>query len=194
MEWLKEYAKSFVEEDKMESFVEGFKKEFPKHAALKKDFNARGDEIDTLKGQLEKMNGDLLKAQESKNPNEELKAELDRITGEFDTFKQESSKRESQRDMKDQLKTHISKTFNDDAVDLLLSTFNLDELTTNEKGEIVDLEAKLGRLKEERPSLVKELTPESPKPKDKQTPPEVDTSKMTDDEYYAAKKAEKEGK
>lgn len=192
MEWVKEYAKSFVSEDQIESFVEGFNKEFPKHAVIKSEFNKRGEMIESLTGQLETVNQQVTELKEKGNPNEELKNKLDSMTAEFEKYKQDASKRETQYAMKDKLKSELGKSFNEDAVDLLLGTFNLDDLTTNEAGDIVDLESKIGKLKEQRPNLVKEYKPTSPKPEDRNTPPEVDTSKMTDEEYYAWKAKQSE--
>lgn len=194
MEWIKELAKEFVPEDKMEAFVEGVKKEFPKHAALKVDFNAKIDEINDLNRQLEEMNGKIAELKEAGNPNEELKAKLEEINGEFNQFKSDTQKRENNRATKDTLKDELSKHFNKDAVDLLVGTFNLDELTKNEAGNIVDLETKIGRLKEERPNLVKGHTPETPPAPDRIPPaPDTDYSKMTDEEYFAAQRAKDGG-
>lgn len=192
MEWLKEYAKEFVSEDKMESFVEGFAKEFPKHAALKSDFNKRGEEIESLTNQLNTVNSQLTDLKEKGNPNDELKAKLDTMTAEFEKYKLDSSKREKQYGMKEKLRSELGKNFNEDAVDLLMSTFNLEELTTNEAGDIVDLESKIGKLKEARPTLVREYKATAPKPDDKNPVNEPDFSKMTDAEYYAYKAQHKE--
>lgn len=184
MEWLKEYAKSFVNEEQLESFVEGFKKEFPKHAALKSDFNKRGEEIDSLTKQLETVNAQVTELKEKGNPNDEMKKMLDNLTQELEAEKTNSKKREEQWGMKEKLKSALGKSFNEDSVDLLLGTFNLDEMTVNEAGDIVDLQAKIDRLKESRPSLVKDFTPDTPPAPDRNTPETVDTSKMTDAEYY----------
>lgn len=192
MEWVKEYVKNFVSEDQIESFVEGFNKEFPKHAVIKSEFNKRGEMIESLTGQLEGVNRQVTELKEKGNPNEELKSKLDNMTSEFEKYKQDASKREKQYVMKDRLKSELGKSFNEDAVDLLLGTFNLEELTTNEAGDIVDLESKIGKLKAERPNLVKEYKPTSPKPKDRTTTQEVDTSQMTDEEYYAWKAKQSE--
>lgn len=193
MEWMKEFAKAYIGEDKINEFVEGFNKEFPKHAALKSDFNERGEKIKSLEGELDRVGGELKTLKENGNPDEKLKVELERITGEFETYKRDASKREKQWGMKDALKGELGKHFNEDSVDLLLGTFDLNELTTNEAGEIVDLESKIGKLKEARPSLVRDYTPSTPMPKDKETPKETDTSKMSDEEYYQWKATQKEG-
>lgn len=190
MEWLKEYAKEFVSEEKMESFVEGFKKEFPKHAALKSDFNKRGEEIESLTNQLNGVNAQLTELKEKGNPNDELKSKLEVMTAEFEKYKLDSSKREAQYGMKEKLRSVLGKNFNEDAVDLLMSTFNLEELTTNEAGDIVDLDLKINKLKESRPSLVRDFKPATPQPDDKKTPKDPDFSKMTDAEYYEYKAKE----
>jgi len=191
MEWIKELAKQYVSEENLEAFVEGVKKEFPKHAALKSDFNGKIAEIENLNGQLEKVNGEIASLKDASNPNEELKAKLETMTSDFETFKLDTQKRETQRSIKETLKKTLSKSFNDDAVDLLADTYKLDDMTINEAGEIVDIESKINRLKEQRPSLVKSYVADGTPPADRVTKPEVDTSKMSDDEYFAAKAAEK---
>lgn len=192
MEWLKEYAKEFVSEDKMESFVEGFTKEFPKHAALKSDFNKRGEEIESLTNQLNTVNSQLTELKEKGNPNDEMKLALDKLTTELETEKLNAKKREEQWEMKEQYKKALSKNFNEDAVDLLMQSTDFDSMTRNEAGDIVDLESKIGKLKEARPTLVREYKAAAPKPDDKNPVNEPDFSKMTDAEYYAYKAQHKE--
>jgi len=181
MDWLKDILGDNLSDENLDKI----KKELPKHFALKTDFNARGEEIKNLSAQLEAANQSIKEISAKAETSETLKAELEKISSEYENFKNETTKREQNYQKKDKLKALLSEKFNPDAIDLLVSTFDLDSINLNEAGEIVDGESKLQKLAEAKPGLVIKTTTEGTSPKDKQTDsPQDDYSKMTDEEYY----------
>jgi hypothetical protein len=67
----------------------------------------------------------------------------------------------------------------DDAVDLLIKDFKLEEIALDEKGEIKDCDKLIGAVKEKRPNLFIKTIADSEKPRDgKETDPTNDDSKL----------------
>ncbi len=155
MDWLKEILKDYVGDDKLDEVITKTNEVFPKHAIPKNKFNSVNDELKEYKtktDELQKQISDLSNSDKSK----ELQAELEKVTNEFSTFKGNTEKRELNRNKKLAIEKGL-KGANavDDALDLLTNTFDLETITLSEKGEVVDLESKLSKLKEEKPSLFK---------------------------------------
>jgi len=142
-------------------------------------------EYKDLETQSDATNKQIEELKNSSGEVEGLKEKLTTLTTEYDQFKQDSQKREVNFKKTTAYKELLSKNFNPDAVDLLLNTVNLDEINLNEAGKVVDGEVKMQRLAESKPSLKLSNVIEGNKPTDKTTVQEVDTSKMTDDEYFA---------
>jgi len=180
-EWIKKIVGEAFTDDMMEKV----KKEAPKHMALKTDFNARGDEITNLKKQLTETQAKIETLSKSATGNEELKAQLEKATLDLETFKNETDKREKNFIKSGKLKDALAKKITPDAVDLIIPSFNLDELNVNEAGEIVDIDSKIDKILESRPTLKLDSKINGTPPKDKNNvPPEDDFSKMSDVEYY----------
>jgi len=154
-----------------------------KYEKLKVEYKALETQAEATNQQIE----------EFKNANSEvegLKEKLNSLNTEYDQFKQESQTRELNFKKSTVLKDLISKSFNPDAVDLLLSTFDLNEINLTEAGEIVDGKLKMDRLAENKPSLKLSTVIDGKKPKDKTTVNETDYSKMSDEEYYSMQKGD----
>lgn len=181
MDWLK----TILGDALTEEHLAAIKKELPKHFALKSDFNDRGKKITDLEGQLDTVNNSIKDLTTKADLSDTLKADLDKINGEFVTFKEQTAKKEKDSKKLNKYKEGLAKKFNPDAVDLLLSAVDADTLQTNEAGEIVDMESKLTTLAEARPNLVLNTELDGSKPKDRIPPGDIDWSKKTDKEYYA---------
>ena len=152
-----------------------------KHDKLKSEYKALQEQYDQSSKQIEELSS---KSGETEGLQEQLKT----LSAEYETFKTESTKREANYVKGNALKELLRGSFNPDAVDLLVGTFNLDEISLNEAGKIVDGELKMQRLAEAKPSLKLSEVIEGDKPKDRQTKDTVDYSKMSDEEYFAAQR------
>lgn len=170
MSWLKDMLKDYVEESKQDEFIEKYNKEFPKHAIPKDKFNSVNDELKeykTKQGELQQQISSLSNSDKSK----ELQSELEKVQNEFKEFKGNTERRELNRNKKRAIEKGL-KGANavDDALDLLTNTFDLEEITLTEKGEVVDFESKLNKLKESKPNLFKVTeTSSTTKPTDGQS-------------------------
>ena len=191
MKWFEELLTD-INTEVAKGLTEKFNKAFPLNAVPKDQYSKKTDEIKTLTDELETVNTNLTKMSKDTQTAEEYKIELDKLKGDYDTFKGNSEKREKDAEKKSKLKDNLSTKFAKDSVDLLVGTFNLDELLINEAGEIVDIESKLTKLAEARPSLTIVVDNKSPDSKDGKSKDEVDTSKLSDAEYFAAQAAKKE--
>ena len=191
MDWLKEIMGEALTDEMMEKV----KKEIPKHFVIKSDFNKRGDDIKDLTDQLEKANASMKELSAKADASDEIKAKLETLTTEYDDYKKGADQREKNYKVKGQLEKVLAKHFNPDAVEYLANSFKLEELTLNEAGEIVDIDAKVTRLAEAKPGLkLTTVANTQTPPGDKQTKTEVDYDSMSDAEYYAAKRAESANK
>ena len=144
----------------------------------------------TLQDQYAESNKKIEDITNAAGESDTLKEQLKILGEEYNTFKADTTKREANFNKGTVLKELLRKNFNPDAVDLLANTFNLDELILNEAGQIVDADSKIKTLAESKPSLKLVEVIEGMPPTDKNNPSKVDTSKMTDEEYFAYKKKE----
>lgn len=149
-----------------------------KHDTLKKELK------DTL-DQFEKANVKISELSKGAETSETLKKELEKVNSDFELYKADTKKREVNSDKLSKFKDGLSKYVSPDAIALLLKTTNPDDLMLNEAGEIVDLESKANKIIESYPSLKLNTEFKPNVPGDKKTPDPVDTSAMTDAEYYA---------
>lgn len=157
-----------------------------KHDKMKAEYKATQKQLDSVQEQLKGFD-------DSNTTIEDLKAKLEESNNSFEQFKKDTEKRESNFNKLTKLKESMAKKFNADAIDLLASTINLEELQLNEAGEIVDVDVKLDRIAENRPSLKLNTEPNTPKPPSGGTPQgEPDFSKMTDAEYFSYQAQHKE--
>lgn len=120
---------------------------------------------------------------------EELNKQLKAINDDFEAFKSNASKREANFIKQTKLKDALRNKVNPDAIDLLESKFNLDELVLNEAGELVDIQSKIDNELQTRPTLKLNVNIDTPAPPvDKQNINETDLSKLSDAEYFALKR------
>lgn len=155
MDWLKQLLKDYVDEDKQEEFTLKHNKLFEKHAVQKSKFNSVSEELEEYKSKTEDLQQQISKIG-TNDKSKELKAELEKVQNEFNEFKGNTEKRELNRSKKIAVEKSLQKADAvPDALDLLTNTFNLDEITLTEKGDVVDFESKLNKLKESKPSLFK---------------------------------------
>lgn len=117
-----------------------------KHDGMKNEFKATKEQLETLQSQMQEL-------EKSSGTIEELKKNLATKNEEYEKFKAEAEKRETSFIKKQKLKEGLSEKFAKDSIDLLVNTFDLDNLAINESGAIVDLDSKINKLAEERPSL-----------------------------------------
>ena len=140
-------------------------------------------EFEATKKQLEEVQKQLKDFEGSDDTIEELKEKLKTQAGEYEQFKADATKREQNMSKSQKLKDHLSSKFAKDSIDLLVGTFNLDDLSLSEAGEIVDIQAKMERLAEARPSLAIQTKETSKKPPSGETGKDIDTETMSDQEY-----------
>lgn len=188
MDWIKELLKDVVAEDKLDGALESIKKEFPKHATPKSEFNDKIAEIKTLNETIDAVQAQLKEFEGVDQTIEEYKAKAEKASQELETVKSEAELREKNRNKSDKLKNALSKKANPETIDLLLGKFDIEELNLNEAGEIVDVDSKIDVVLNQYPSLKTKTTVDTPPPPGgNQTPPVdgPDFSQMTDKEYFA---------
>lgn len=189
MEWFKALLEGT---EGAEAIVEAFNKEFPKHAVPKEQYNKKVGELTDLTTRYSEAETQIKTLTDSQGDSEQLKSELDKIKGDFETYKTDTEKRKVNRDKIEKLQEKLSKAINPDALDLVVSKLNPDELNLNEAGEVVDGDAIVKRIVDSRPGLAIKIDTSSPKPNGTPKPgEEVDFSKMSDSEYFRYKEEQK---
>ena len=118
-----------------------------KHDSMKSEFKATTDQMQSLQEQLKALEG-------STGTVEELKEQLKQKGEEFEKFKQDTIKRETTL-TKSQA---ISKALEaagaiKSSIDLLVPTFDLEQIQLDSKGQIVDLDVIINPVKEARKEL-----------------------------------------
>lgn len=160
MEWIKELLKGLVAEDKIDEAVESFKKEFPKHAVPKDEFNKAkkdlkdaNDELTTTKAKMDELN-DALKSDDKDATIEDLKQKLTDTSKAFDDFKADTENRETTRSKVDAYKKLLAENgANPAAIDLLANAAKMDDLVLDKSGNIVDGKDLVETVKKDRAAL-----------------------------------------
>lgn len=183
MKWLEAVLKDYVtDEATMKEVVEKFNKEFPLHAVPKEVFNDTNEKLKDSKAKVDTLQQQILDSSKSTNTDEteikELQAKIKTMEENFNTYKNNTEKAEINRTKKSVIENSLKKAnVVPDALDLLSSTFNLEEIELNEAGEIADFESQLTKLKESKPSLFKVVeTTSTTKPSDGNTNNTSDTA------------------
>jgi vacuolar-type H+-ATPase subunit I/STV1 len=161
MEWLKKLIedalKGKVKDDAkvdVDSMVDSAKKEIGKQFVPKDDFNSKNEELKSTKTKMEDLQKQVEKLSESGGDVEKLKGEMDKIKSEYEDFKKDTEKRETNRKKQAAIETGLrAAKASDDAIDLLTSQFDLDKITLDNKGNIVDWDDHLKPVKESRKTL-----------------------------------------
>ena len=165
MEWLNNILKESIVEGKLDEVVEAVKKEMPKHMMPKDQFNKKSDELKETQNKMTELQTQIEELIKNTSVNEELKAELDKAKNDLVLFKEETEKRELTKDKQIALKDALVGAKADvNNIDLLMNDFNVEELTLNNKGEIVDFDDILSPIKEKRKALFLEEKIESEPP------------------------------
>lgn len=162
-------------------------KEFiPKEQYNKKVDELKGetDELKDTKEKMDKLQKDIDEYAKSDKTIEELKEKLETTNAEFETFKADNAKRETNRGKLESLRKAFDGKINKDSVDLISGTYDLEKITIDSKGDVVDFDVMLEDIKTNRPSLIidenlQNETPQEGEPKDK-----VDWNKLSDQEYF----------
>ena len=134
MDWLKD----LLEEKKVENVdevVESFKKEFPKHAIPKDEFNRKSEKVEELQSELEvaqskleEMNSKVSDLSTKAENAEELDERLNEIKSEYENYKEEEEKRIANIKKRNALeKKLLSDNVPEDLVDLVANDFKLAE-------------------------------------------------------------------
>ncbi|MFP4015799.1 MAG: phage scaffolding protein [Halanaerobiales bacterium] len=196
VEWLKEILGEDLDESKMEKI----KEEFPKHAVPKDQYNKKADkaeelesELNTAKEQLDQTNEKLTDLQEKAENAEDFKEQLDAIKSEYDEYKEQEQTRINQIKKKSALeKKLLTSKVPEDAVDLVINDFDLDELELDDDGNLKNIDEQMEKFKERRPSLIPKESKETEEPSldfdnpDSLTQEQLD--QLSDEEYMELKK------
>lgn len=139
-----------------------------KHDSMKAEHKATVDQLEALQGQIKELEGSTGTVEELK---EKLKAQAD----EFEQFKADTVKREVTL-----TKTQaIQKALADagaikSSIDLLATTFDLEKIQLDKKGNIVDLEDVINPVKEARKELFASVKIDDSTPPDSKSPVDDD--------------------
>lgn len=177
MEWIKNILSNAEEED-LDEIVERIKQEFPKHAVPKEQYNKKADKVEELetelegaKEQLEQTNDQLENLKEAAEGKDELKEQLESIQSEYNEYKDKEQERINRIKKTSALeKELLTSNVPEDAVDLLISDFNLDDLVLSDDGKIVNIDDHKKKVKEKRPSLFGEEKVKGNEPTDGNDP------------------------
>jgi len=158
MDWLKD----LLEEKKVENVdevVESFKKEFPKHAIPKDEFNKKSEKVEELQSELEvaqskleEMNSKVSDLSTKAENAEELDERLNEIKSEYENYKEEEEKRIANIKKRNALeKKLLSDNVPEDLVDLVANDFDTDTLELDD-GNLLNYESQRKKAKKKRPS------------------------------------------
>lgn len=154
-----------------------------KHDGMKKELKDTQDMLNSLNEKLKTFEG-------STDTIEDLKAQIKAKTEEFDTFKADTTKRETTRDKQRKFADALEKEgFVKSSIKLLVKDMDYEKMVTDASGNIVDLNNYIDPLKTEYSELI--TTKEADIPKPPAGDPPKDESNMTDQEWYDAQQKEK---
>lgn len=145
-----------------------------KHDQLKVDFKE-------LNEKLEKADSDLKEFSDTSTTIEELKTKLEESNNNYQAFKTEVDKRDTNRSKQ----SSLEKLLKDNGalpsvVDLLVKSFDLESIQVDSKGNVVDGDLIINPIKEERKELFATKTIEGQKPPKGTT----DNTEDLDDQAY----------
>lgn len=184
MDWLKELLKDVLEADKIDAVVESFKKEFPKHAVPKKDFNEKIDELKLAKAQIDENKAMLDDLTKKAVTVEEYEKNLKEYKTKYEQLEKDSQTKIDSIKKKTGLQLKLNDYFVDDAVPLMLDKINLDEILLGQDGDILEFDKHVAKLKDQYPKLAKEFKTDSTNKAETKETKDIDTTSMSDEEYY----------
>lgn len=162
MEWLENIL---GELENKEELISKIKKELPKQFIPKSEFNEKNEELKATKSKMEEMQKSVEGLDSYTKENEELKAKIDNLKGEYEQFKNEADTRVQAIQKKQAIERNLVKAnANPDTIDLLISQFDIEKVQVDSKGEIVDWDNHFEPIKTSRKSLFGETSISGDKP------------------------------
>jgi hypothetical protein len=172
MEWLKKLIedalKGKVKDDAkvdVDSIINSAKKEIGKQFVPKDDFNSKNEELKSTKSKMDDLQKQVDDLSKAGGDAAKMKEQLDKVNQDFADYKKDTEKRETNRKKQAAIETGLrAAKASDDAIDLLTSQFDLDKITLDNKGNIVDWDDHLKPVKESRKTLFGEVQTGGGKP------------------------------
>lgn len=156
MEWLEELLKEVLpdNEEVQKAVVEKTGAYINENYVSSETYNNTKSEFESVQANMTEMETKFKDLANSQTENEELKSKITEITNEYDSFKSETELRELNRKKTSLVtKALTSQNANPEAMDLLITDFNLDELEIGEDGKINGLDDLVENVKQNRKSL-----------------------------------------
>lgn len=181
MDWLKQILEGITDEQ-----MEAVKQALPKHFVPKDQYNKKVDELrlkveehTTLQSQLDSNESLLKELKKKAELSDEYKGKLDEQMNAMESFKADADKRLANMQKTSALeKQLLASKAAPDAVDLLLKEFELEKVELDETGSVKGFETLVAPVIEKRKSLFITETTTTPLPKDQNTPPDTELSKL----------------
>jgi hypothetical protein len=169
--------------EQVKAFKDLLGKEFvpnDQYSKIKDKLTAKEEQEIALNKQLTENNVLLKDLKAKAELTDEYKTKLDKASADFELLKVEGEQRLTGVQKVSALEKALRKSkASDDAVDLLIKDFKLEEIALDEKGEIKDCDKLIGAVKEKRPNLFIKTIADGGKPPDgKETDPTNDDSKL----------------
>lgn len=155
MEWLKSLLEDKVEN--VDEVMEEVKKEFPKHAIPKEEFNKKAEkvnelqsELETAKGNLEATNETIEELKEKAENAEEVKSKLNEVSNKYEEYKEQEEQRVNNLKKQSALKDLLHEEKADPKLSrLLIRDVDLEEVKLTEDGKIANRDDVIKPLKQE---------------------------------------------
>jgi hypothetical protein len=154
-----------------------------KHDTMKAEYKATQDKLAEVQATMKTLEG-------STGTIDELKAQLKTKGEEFESFKSDTTKREANVSKKSALEKLYDGKVLKGSIDLLVNGRDLDTITIDSKGNVVDGDIILKEVQDTRKDLwiIENIDDdEPPKGKTKET---IDYSKLSDQEYIEKRREE----
>jgi hypothetical protein len=125
-----------------------------KHDGLKDELRQAKAAKDDAEAQLTKVNEQLEELKNKPDTSAEVKAELEKVKGEYDTYKTDAEKRVAAVRKQAALeRALLSDSANPDAIDYLVTLVDVDAVELLDDGSIKDFDKLTVPIKESKPSL-----------------------------------------
>ena len=161
MEWLK----AILEDDEVKDKVVSIKKEMAKHFVpnevydkKKKELGEKDLDLTATKEKMEEVQKQVKDLETLEGDKVKLKEQLDAISSEHETFKEESENRLTNFQKKQAIEKGLRDAkANEETIDLLVDKFDLDGVQLDAESNIVDWDKHLEPIKDSRKSLFGEV-------------------------------------
>lgn len=148
MEWMKELLKAeFEDEAKLEEVLEAFKKEFPKHAVPKNDFNQANNELKETKSKLEETAKMMEEFKSKASTVEEYQTKVGEWEEKYKEFEGQAEERLKTVVKKSAVKDLLVGKVPKSAVELILDKVDYTGIELTEKNEITKAEELVEKFK-----------------------------------------------